>query len=751
MDIGGNSAALHVSIDGRGATTGAQQVNQALNSIKQNAAGVANESQKAQGGINRFGSAAAAVTGIVRTLGVAIGGMQLAKMADTYTFLEARTKNATRSLEEFNEAFSGIKRLASETGANLTDTIDVFQRLSFVRSELDATVSDMLTFTGTVQKMGVMSGASTVSMSMGLRQLGQSMSSGTVRAEEFNSIMENIPMVGKAIADQFGVTTGQLRNLVINGLVDSADMFNAVLNESERVTSEYEKMPMTIGRAFSQLTNEFVIFIGEFDRLANVSTIVIGLIDGVRIAVAGLGVAFKSLVSIIGTAANLVLKSIESLANGTIDILNKVIELANKAPGVNLEKFGSIDLTGGAGYGDILNAGKEDLGGIIDTAKTQLPDTIFDRAFQDDIVSTSGKVRTLSKDYKELAKGLSEGKDAKDPRRALKELQEELEMETKAIGLNKDARSDLLKVMEIENELKRNKISLSASERVQLEDDVRRLREMREIASQPDPFYEWGKSLKNVGTSIKQHLVDGFKSASDSLAHFLVTGEGGLKELGDIIENTFEKMLSEDIQRALYGIMGGAPNGSGGGASLFDSIGSFFGGGGGGLTDMFSGVGDFFSGLFSAKGNAFVNGRPVTAFANGGILDRPTFFGMQGGGVGVGGEAGTEAIMPLRRLGNGRLGIEAAGGGGAVFAPTISVVVTGGGDASLAQKIKAEVAEQMDESMKKFNSGKGGGQNQQQSLKAAIDTYGSELLATPNSKMSRSLSAHTTAGRNLGG
>ena len=63
----------------------------------------------------------------------------------------------------------------------------------------------------------------------------------------------------------------------------------------------------------------------------------------------------------------------------------------------------------------------------------------------------------------------------------------------------------------------------------------------------------------------------------------------------------------------------------------------------------------------NAEGNAFMHGR-VTAFATGGVVSSPTLFGMRGG-LGLMGEAGPEAILPLQRIG-GRLGVAAQGGGG---------------------------------------------------------------------------------------
>jgi phage-related minor tail protein len=59
----------------------------------------------------------------------------------------------------------------------------------------------------------------------------------------------------------------------------------------------------------------------------------------------------------------------------------------------------------------------------------------------------------------------------------------------------------------------------------------------------------------------------------------------------------------------------------------------------------------------SAKGNAFANGA-IQPFANGGIVSSPTLFGFGGGNVGLAGEAGSEAILPLSRGSNGNLGVE---------------------------------------------------------------------------------------------
>lgn len=74
------------------------------------------------------------------------------------------------------------------------------------------------------------------------------------------------------------------------------------------------------------------------------------------------------------------------------------------------------------------------------------------------------------------------------------------------------------------------------------------------------------------------------------------------------------------------------------------------------------GVGGMLGGALPfADGGAFSQGR-VMPFAKGGVVSQPTFFPMRGA-TGLMGEAGPEAIMPLRRGADGRLGVAAAGGG----------------------------------------------------------------------------------------
>lgn len=177
-------------------------------------------------------------------------------------------------------------------------------------------------------------------------------------------------------------------------------------------------------------------------------------------------------------------------------------------------------------------------------------------------------------------------------------------------------------------------------------------------------------------------LFDSIKSGFESL--FASSGEGGVFSS---IKNGFSSLFSQS---------GGLMSSIGGSfGSIFSSlgsvVGSLFGGGstgnkvGGALSGAMQGyasggwagaaIGGI-SALFSANGNAFGASGHIHAFANGGaftngLYDSPTLFKFANGGgfsQGVMGEAGPEAVMPLKRDSAGRLGVAVHGdmGGGSV-------------------------------------------------------------------------------------
>jgi phage-related minor tail protein len=84
-------------------------------------------------------------------------------------------------------------------------------------------------------------------------------------------------------------------------------------------------------------------------------------------------------------------------------------------------------------------------------------------------------------------------------------------------------------------------------------------------------------------------------------------------------------------------------------------------------------LGNIFNGLFSGTGDQTLAAQmgAIKPFAAGGVIGTPTYFPLSSGGLGLAGEAGPEAIVPLARGADGRLGVAMQGGG----APAITVQI----------------------------------------------------------------------------
>jgi TP901 family phage tail tape measure protein len=149
-----------------------------------------------------------------------------------------------------------------------------------------------------------------------------------------------------------------------------------------------------------------------------------------------------------------------------------------------------------------------------------------------------------------------------------------------------------------------------------------------------------------LATSGMAAMIDGTKSAQEVFAEFLNT-------IANALMQTAAKMIAQYIAIGIARMFAGM----GGGPGSFAPSGPLAA-----VGNVNTDVSSFFS--LNANGNAFgANG--IIPFAKGGIVNSPTVFPFAKG-IGLMGEAGPEAILPLKRGADGSLGVMASGGGGDV-------------------------------------------------------------------------------------
>lgn len=234
-----------------------QRVARASRDATTNVQGLANVARDLRTALG-LGSAIAAVT----TLG---------RLADTATLLASRIRLVTDSEEEFAQVSQRVFGIAQETRTGLEATTTLYTRLARATESLGTSQADVARVTETINKSLIVSGASAVEAENGLIQLSQALASGALRGDELRSVLEQMPSIASAIAAEFQVTVGQLRELGAEGALTSERVVSALLKASDDVDQQFGKIPTTIGQAFTKLSNEALRFVGSLNDATGAS------------------------------------------------------------------------------------------------------------------------------------------------------------------------------------------------------------------------------------------------------------------------------------------------------------------------------------------------------------------------------------------------------------------------------------------------------------------------------------------------
>ena len=171
---------------------------------------------------------------------------------------------------------------------------------------------------------------------------------------------------------------------------------------------------------------------------------------------------------------------------------------------------------------------------------------------------------------------------------------------------------------------------------------------------------QYVQSLGTMNQAAAQLTQTGLKGIEDTLFSLITTGTANFREFAaEILKQSARMILQLTIQRIVMQIIGA------------------IGGGSTNLGDSAANIAKYSVPLPNATGNAFASNN-IIPYAMGGVVGKPTLFKFAQGGAlrtGLMGEAGPEAIMPLKRGADGRLGV--SGGGSAPVNVVVNVDASG--------------------------------------------------------------------------
>lgn len=251
-----------------------QQVNKRLDQMDAKFEQSSRSAGRFEGALNKVGVAIAAAFTID-------AAKKLIAIGDEMVTLQARIARLSPSIDVAKETLVSLSAIAAQTGNSLSDTERLWESLTTALKETGATNSQILVLTSTLQKIGTIGGSSTEEMANALRQFGQSISGGIVRADEFNSILEQMPELARQIAAGLGIPFGDLRKRMLEGKLTAQDALNAIQRQSQSVNEEFDKMPVSIDRAKNSLDVAFKNAINDLNQAIGLTTTLAGLMQSV--------------------------------------------------------------------------------------------------------------------------------------------------------------------------------------------------------------------------------------------------------------------------------------------------------------------------------------------------------------------------------------------------------------------------------------------------------------------------------------
>jgi len=203
---------------------------------------------------------------------LAIG--QIAKWADEWTSIANKVNVFTKSQQETNQVLEELYELSQRVRQPMGDMVNLYHRLTIGAKELGTSTKENLQFTESIGHALAVQGTTATQARGALLQLSQAMGMSRIRAQEFNSMVENLPLVLLTVAKNIEGTNGsisKLRARMLEGKLSAREFFEAFTKGAPELAAMFEKTDKTFGQAFIVLENGIIKYVGEVNRALGVS------------------------------------------------------------------------------------------------------------------------------------------------------------------------------------------------------------------------------------------------------------------------------------------------------------------------------------------------------------------------------------------------------------------------------------------------------------------------------------------------
>ncbi|HBM2852189.1 phage tail tape measure protein [Enterobacter hormaechei] len=246
------------------------------------AAAASRETQRALADLTgQLNSAKASAVGLAGAFAGAYATGHLISLADEWSSVNARLKQASKSSDDFKESQRALMDISQRTGTAFSDNASLFARSAASMREYGYSSEEVLKVTEAISTGLKLSGASTSEASSVITQFSQALAQGVLRGEEFNSVNENGDRVIRALASGMGVARKDLKAMADQGQLTADKVVPALISQLGTLRDEYSAMPQTVASATTKIENAFMAWVGGANEATGATSALTGALNSI--------------------------------------------------------------------------------------------------------------------------------------------------------------------------------------------------------------------------------------------------------------------------------------------------------------------------------------------------------------------------------------------------------------------------------------------------------------------------------------
>ncbi|EFF2162843.1 phage tail tape measure protein [Escherichia coli] len=246
------------------------------------AAAAAREQRRALAELNsQLTEIRASAVGMTSAFAGAFATGHLISLADEWSSVNARLKQASQSSDEFASSQKVLMDISQRTGTAFSDNAALFARSAASMREYGYSADDVLKVTEAISTGLKISGASAAEAGSVITQFSQALAQGVLRGEEFNSVNESGDRIIRALAAGMGVARKDLKAMADDGQLTADKVVPALISQLGILRDEYAAMPETVSDGITKVENAFMAWVGGANEASGATKTLSGALNGV--------------------------------------------------------------------------------------------------------------------------------------------------------------------------------------------------------------------------------------------------------------------------------------------------------------------------------------------------------------------------------------------------------------------------------------------------------------------------------------